>query len=306
MLPYKYSQLPNERLTYEEALKMCKPERKNVKGKRIKMGQLKLFYAELLFLTKYAMPGDKVLYIGAAPGYHTNKMAELFPKITFDLYDKTRFDIHKRYTYSKQITLFNQYFTDETVRKYQNSNQRILLMCDLRNLDIGELQKIDDHESMDILVSDDMLMQMRWCKMIKPAQSLLKFRLPYGIERTRYLTGTIYLQAYNRISTEARLCTNDYESTIAYDNKLFDEKLAYLNGKIRCGGVRYPKWEKITSKYKIENNWDNCLALKIIYNYQKKYNKDKPTIDSVGKMFIDVIEFHKNRYGVKYDVVFEK
>lgn len=311
MLPYKVSQLDkNERLTYDESLGVCFPGKK-IKHSEVKantsfhLGQLKLFYAELLFLTKYAQKGDLVLYVGAAPGYHTNKMAQLFPNLEFHLYDKQRFDINEKYIKSGQITLFKEYFEDSTTDYYAKLKRRILFVCDMRDLKIGKYKGADHTDNMDIIVTEDMYMQMKWCQMIKPFKAYLKFRLPYQIEETRYLTGTIYLQAYNAISTETRLCTDNYTSLTTYNNEEFDEMLAYHNAMNRCESKEYPQYDVITKKYGILNNWDNCFALMIIGNYLKEQGKD-PSPDAIGKLFIDVYKFHRARYGEKYDAIMAK
>ena len=85
MFVYKYSQL-TDRITYRDALqKGCISEKI-----KIHLGQLKLLISEIMFLTKKAKDGDRVLYVGAAEGYHTAKLADMFPTLTFDLWDPGR------------------------------------------------------------------------------------------------------------------------------------------------------------------------------------------------------------------------
>lgn len=294
MLIYKYSQIPNNhRIKYDESLKLCRGK------KKMHLGQFKLFFSELIFLTMFAKPNDKILYIGAAPGYHITKLADLFPDVNFDLWDPRKFEIELR----SNIKTYNDFFTDVSANSYKQNNERILLMCDLRTLEIGKLKKYKNITKMDELVDDDMKMQRRWCQIINPAYAYLKFRLPFEVPQTKYLSGTIYLQPYTKISTEARLLTNNYDNNIIYDNIEFEEKIAYHNGYTRCNSKHYNKWKNIMTEYNLVNNWDNALALHIV-NFYLKTVKNIKSNEEVGKLFMDIVNFHAVKYGDKYAVLF--
>ena len=296
MLIYKYSQLKDDQqISYEKSLELCKGKQK------MHLGQLKLFFTELMFLTMCGKAGDKMLYIGAAPGYHVTKLADMFPEINFDLWDPREFEVEDR----PNINLNQTFFTDESATTYVSNKERILLMCDLRTLKIISHKKNKDIGKMDVLVDDDMKMQARWCSIIKPAHAYLKFRLAYKIPKFEYLDGTIYLQPYSKISTEARLLTDDYDQTIVYDNIEFDRKMAYFNANIRCSGRHYNKWADIMTKYNLVNNWDNAFALHITNFYLKKIKNIK-SHEAVGNLFMEIIDFHKDKYGAKYDILFNK
>lgn len=296
MLVYKYSQiLGDHRISYEKSLQLCKGKTK------FHLGQIKLFFTELIFLTMHAKPNDKILYIGAASGYHITKLADLFPKNNFDLWDPREFETEPR----SNIKLYNDFFTDTTARSYAQNNERILVMCDLRTMTIGKFKKSKDIDKMDEIVDDDMKMQIRWCQIIKPICAYLKFRLPYEIPKTKYVSGTIYLQPYSKISTETRIMTNNYSDIILYDNVEFQEKLAYHNGYTRCNSIHYNKWKKIMVKYNLVNNWDNALSLHIINFYLKNIKKINSE-EEIGKLFMDIINYHVKRYGSKYNILFNK
>lgn len=51
----------------------------------MKLGQLKLLITEIMFLVKVSKHGDKVVYVGAAEGYHSGYLADMFPDLHFDL-----------------------------------------------------------------------------------------------------------------------------------------------------------------------------------------------------------------------------
>lgn len=292
MLIYKYSQLKNENVIgYDEVAKICGK-------KKFHFGQLKLFFSELLFLSMHARPNDLVVYVGAAPGYHTTMLADMFPFINFDLWDPREFETGDR----TNIRLFNEFFTDISAKSYMENKERILFMCDLRNMQVRHYK--DDVNKIDEIVDDDMSMQMRWCRMIKPAHCYLKFRLPYEIPKTKYLKGTIYLQPYSPFSTEARLLTNDYNTETTYDNKLFDQKLAYHNAYNRCLSKKYEIWGKIMARNDLLNNWDNAFSLRITYLYLKNIKK-KVSMKAIEKLFMEIIRFHIKKYNKKLHVIFK-
>lgn len=291
MQPYKFSQLdPKNRLTYKDAIAECY---RVGTPKTCHAGQLKLFFTELLFLTKYYQPGDKVVYVGAAEGWHINILAKFFPELTFDLYDSRRFSIDKQLIESGQITLFREYFTDAHAEKYVPDKAKILFICDIRNVQISKNPELDDS-----IVGTDMDMQMTWCQIIQPKKAFLKFRLPYTSSKVKYLSGTLYLQPYAPLSTETRLCTSNYETIKEYDAAQYDEMIAWHNAHNRCQSKEYDLFKSLEKKYKILNNWDNCYALTILGNYLNRF-KGKSTLDALAKLFLKVYYDHK-RLGVRF------
>lgn len=294
MIPYKYKQLTRQ-ISYGETIQKYK-----TKLREPHLGQLKLFFTELFFLSKHAKPGNKVLYIGAANGYHINKLVELFPELMFDLWDPGKFEIKE----SKNVKINNKYFTDDYARKYVHERQNILFISDIRTIKIGQYTKEGNIEKIDELVMDDMEMQANWVKIIRPGNAYLKFRLPYHGHKFKYLKGTIYLQPYSPLSTEARLMTNDYDSYKEYDATEYDEKFAYFN-YITRQTYRTDKWDTCLNKYHIYNFWDNILALYITKFYiYKKYNTKSNS--KACKLFIEIVAFHQERLKNVGKYVFEK
>jgi hypothetical protein len=294
---YKFSQIPPEHKTsYEKSLAACAK-------KVIHIGQLKLFFAELIFLSMHAKAGDLVLYIGAAPGTHIGMLADLYPDVTFHLWDPRRFDSSLKE--KTNVKIYQQYFTDLNAEAYAQDPKRILVMCDIRDLDIGQHKRSGDIEAMDKLVDDDMSMQKRWCQIINPAFAYLKFRLGYNVKVTEYLTGTIYLQPYSKVSTETRLMTSDYETIIPYNNLDFEEKLAYHNANTRCNSKTYNKYTDIFVKYNIKNCWDNALAMHITALYLNSKSTKEATHEEIGVLFMNIIKYHiKLESEKKYAILF--
>ena len=301
VFPHKFSHLDkNNRIPYSETRTLCPNAKKN-----LHLGQIKLLYSELLFLIKCSKPGDLVLYVGAASGYHTGYLARMFPELEFDLWDPGKFDIEL----NDNINIYNEFFSDTSAEQYaKRKNKRLLYICDIRSIEMGQLTKAKDMEGSENIVVDNMESQMRWAQIMKPAYAYLKFRLPYNVETFKYLTGQIYLQPYAPISTESRLLTSDYDTEIEYDSVMFDEMLAWHNIYNRCKGEPWPDWEHLCLKYRIKNNWDNIFALTTLKIYLKQRNRLGTTreeeTDSIAKLFIDIIEYHRKRYGNKVMVVY--
>lgn len=302
MLIYKYSQL-NCEIDYYDTEKI---RRKIMDDKHrnyaLHLGQLKLFLSELLFLSKNAKDGDIIIYIGAAPGYHLNKLVDMFPKCHFELWDPRQSDVRNK----QNVTIHEAKFTHESIAYYKEPSERYLLITDLRNMVIGRAIEADDIKEADTIATDDMVIQMEWCQMLKPRKAYLKFRLPYEIRTLEYLSGTIYLQPFGPVSTEARLSTSDYHTLVKYDSFKFDRMLACHNVLNRSMLHNNPAWCGLTRKHRIINTWDTIFALYIIHLYVVKVKKI--TVDTRKKsmeLYLDIISFMRKRSG-RYDQIFEK
>jgi hypothetical protein len=182
------------------------------------IGKVKLFIADLQALI-YLLPSDAVrrpngepkytvIYIGSAPGHQTWMLADKFKNVKFILYDGAKFSDRLR-NYSN-VTLNNQYFGDDDIKKYKDKVD--ILISDVRLMIKGDVAETE------IQVHKDMLMQQKWVIDIKPRLgSMLKFRPPYKIFKLdddgipessdyTYLGGTVYWQTFPHIqSTEGRL-----------------------------------------------------------------------------------------------------
>ncbi|XWV24893.1 mg18 protein [Tupanvirus deep ocean] len=292
---FKASQL-EQKMSFDESRKIKSRHQKI----NLHLGQLKLFFSELLFLTKYIKDVNKVLYVGAAAGYHISKLADLFPDVVFDLWDPGRFDLQER----NNIKIFNYPFTNESARTYAINKEKILFMSDIRTLTIAKMLKSEQNDKVDEIVEEDMLKQAQWVKIINPVYAYLKFRLPWYSSKSKYLKGTIYLQPYSPLSTEARLMTNNYNDYVVHDNVDYDEKMAYFNRAIRPFQLSV-RWENILNKYDLLNTWDTVLSLYITDYYLRKMHNIRSD-EETGKLFMSILNFHIDVFGKKYDVVFNQ
>ena len=290
---YKFSQL-YKKISYKES-----KYHREISTTKFHIGQLKLLLSEIIFLTKHSKNNNKVLYIGAAAGTHTAYLADMFPFLTFDLWDPGKFDIEPR----NNIKIFNNLFTYKNAFTYKNQGDNILFISDIRSLVIAEYKKSKDMKKMNEIVSFDLDIQKKWVKIITPIYAYLKFRLPYGEGDTEYFKGTIYLQPYSPNSTEARLMTNNYNDMVYYNNEEFDQKMAFFNCCIRNKNIKYKRWADIMHKYKIKNNWDNTYAFYILDYYLRKIKKIKSDQEVVN-LFFDIVKFLSKKNPDKFKPLF--
>jgi hypothetical protein len=139
---------------------------------RCHWGQRKLLFSELQFLLEVRdESGDSeytCIYVGAASGAHLPILFDLFPKVSWILYDPNEF--HADVVKHTRASVRRRMFTDaecESVRG-ETSGKRLLFVCDMRVA------------TKDIDVERDMADQMRWVTVLQPVGVSLKFRLPFG------------------------------------------------------------------------------------------------------------------------------
>lgn len=243
-------------------------------GENLHWGQRKLLLSEIEFLVnnyhKYDTGKKYLLYIGASPGYHLEYLSKMFPEIYFILYDR----VDSSVKHMNRIKFNKEYFTDESAQKYKNMN--IMIVSDIRNLEIGQYKKKKHEESeskMDKIVFDDQEKQRIWCNIINPKAALLKFKLSWNYKQTEYFDGDIYFQIWNRNnSLEARMVPKLHSSKV-YNNKIYEEVFFYYN--------------KITRRTDFKNNsavkdifkniqcvgtyYDGIVESMILYDYIKKF-----------------------------------
>jgi len=196
------------------------------------LGQRKLLMSEIGALIRLdAKKEYTAVYAGAAPGVHTPLLSDLFPNVTFHLYDPAPFRIRE----SDRIKLFNVCFTDEIARTYtgRGGYEHLVFICDIRR---------STDESM---VWEDMLAQRRWHEIMCPVLTSLKFRLPWpgnGVagdsNQVDYLDGDIHLPVWGPTSTtESRLVIEEGRhariSTRTYDCLAYEEEMCYFNRVMR-------------------------------------------------------------------------
>lgn len=202
-------------------------------------GQRKLLMSEIGALIMLdPMTEYTLVYAGAAPGIHIPFLSELFPNVTFHLYDPSAFQIRQ----SERIFLYNTFFTDSVAQSYRG-RENLVFICDIR---------VAPDET---LVLQDMLAQQRWHEIMQPELTSLKFRLPWPGEdhalsdfplfsfekindetTVEYLDGEIHLPIWGRQSTtESRLVIRkrDHSGKKRYNCSAYEEEMSYFNRVVR-------------------------------------------------------------------------
>ncbi len=200
-------------------------------------GQRKLLLAELDFLLDYghlldASEPAHIVYAGAAMGSHLGFLAGLLPGVTFHLFDMTPFD--QRLLAFKNVRIHHEYFTVETAREFARLKNAFF---------ISDIRRETDDASVDA----DNRLQLECHRIMRPVQSLFKFRLPFGCDQYRYVAGRIFLPVWGpRNTTETRLVpepgadrvyTADYRNRMAYFNA-YTRPTVYLSTKLVKGYCR--------------------------------------------------------------------
>jgi hypothetical protein len=217
-------------------------------------GQRKLLLSEIEFLTDCFLElpnATTVVYAGAAPGTHIPYLSGLFPTYNFVLYDPGKFNIQE----SDRIRIHNTYFTDDVARGLKNTDNT-LFISDIRRSPEGD--SIEDK-----IVMGDMNAQQVWHDLIRPARSMLKFRMPYDHGRVVYLEGDVYFQAWApQSSSETRLVTSSHSLTV-YNIQDYEDKLFRFNTITRSQD--YPH------EFVGYNGLDNCYDCRTEVEILKKY-----------------------------------
>lgn len=207
----------------------------NNKRTALHSGQRKLFNALLYFLTKYAKDGDICVYIGSAPGDNILAIAEIFPTLTFRLYDPKK---TKQTNLKNVIIVTNEKgdgskFTNLTIKELFPEKNRILLFSDIRNTD-------NKGNITEVIVHSDLEIQKEWVKDLQPKAFCLKFRIPYvdskKVKTTSisYFDGFGLLQPYSpQTTTEIRLMNSGVPKMITWGLNEHENKMFYINTILR-------------------------------------------------------------------------
>jgi hypothetical protein len=213
-------------------------------GGTIHSGQRKLLIALLDALVDVPAAADvTVVYVGAAPGSNIELVAALFPATKFVLFDPNPFDealIAAAAASGGRIRLRSQYFLDPDCAEFAEASaagHRVVFISDIRGGIRGRAVDEVDTQLSNEIVEQDMRMQERWVRTIRPAVFSLKFRLPYVVEgvdphRYPYLGGRVRIQSWpGPSSSETRLVggEGDCDRTTNYDPTVYENQCFYHN-----------------------------------------------------------------------------
>jgi len=270
------------------------------------IGHRKLLCAVLLFLIecqkKIDLNNCLIIYIGAAPFISYNVIDDLYPNISWIVYDKNKFIFDKDY---KNIKIRNKYFNDDDIEiikdDFKQSNKKYLLY-------INDMRLEPDEKS----ILKDMINQQLWLLKIDPYASCIKFKLPYYIkdkmnlnyelpsfiksEKKKsiydmlYLDGKVFLQTYApKRSMETRLISFKPYTLVNYNIIDYEQKLNYFNLNIRTKEYVY----KDSKKFLFLNLYDNVNE----YFVFKKYNDINKKFSNMFEMY-NFVDNIFNKYNI--------
>lgn len=204
-------------------------------------GQRKLLISEIYAITQYYVHhghmGDPVvLYIGAAPGTHLMTLQGMFPRIKFILFDSARFD-RDLLALPSTFLIYREYFTDETCLSIKSKldNKTLVLISDIRR-GASETGTFEDG------VEEDMMLQKQWVMSLRPAISLLKYRMSYKMQAGQclnYLGGKLLFGVWaKKTSGECRLLVDSRDDFYIkdYDYSAYEQTQAFHNRHARSFG----------------------------------------------------------------------
>jgi cap2 methyltransferase len=250
-------------------LKYSTQDKREYEISTLHRGQRKLLMSEIGALLELN-PEETytVVYAGAAPGNHIPFLSLLFPNIVFYLYDPLPFKIKE----SKNIKLFNEYFTDQTAQQYASTTgTKLVFVCDIR--------RTNDEK----LVWEDMLAQKNWHEIMRPALTSLKFRLPWpgcGVVDSSnlidYLDGDIHLPVWGPCNTtESRLVIDPtrHSGERTYNCLAYEEEMCHFNRLVRPS---IHSWQTDRAD-SLDGCYDCTAEVELIRKYSKKYQHTELT-----------------------------
>lgn len=277
---------------------------------------MRLLLAEMMYITRYVDfdpygANTRIIYIGAAPGFHLIKLMKIFPFIKFDLYDDQ--ELHpelEKYINENgdQVSIYRELFNLETCSRYDEYDDNIYLITDFRDpkfmKDVpytndgtyDELKRKFQKEK-EISYSADMELQKLICQRLTPINAFLRFRPShfYAGESPdpaifEYFSGTVYLMIYNDYkSTEGRLVVTDFTNEkFKWNYKEYQHRLNYFNDEIRESSLKNPfTGDNTPLPNQGGNKFEFVMMFSIILDYFSSIGIESPRITDISKFYID-------------------
>lgn len=204
-------------------------------------GQLKLLIVEVEFLALCMrvyplsiLTKTKIVYVGAAAGLHIIWLSKLFPMLSFDLWDLSKFHpklIEYANIFPQRVTIYNRLLTPFTAKQYMFDSRQIMIS------DLRVVSTTKDFSKTRGLIDTDHELQITLVNILQPIATMLKFNPPRPNEITtakyRYYKGINTLHPFcpNK-STETRLIFFN-QAFGYYDLDLYDNQQMHLNCRMR-------------------------------------------------------------------------
>lgn len=305
-------------LVYSSSLKLRQNIKVNKKKDERKFNEdLRLLMSEILFITRYVNYEDdkriKIIYIGAAPGFHLVKLMKMFPFIQFDLYDTE--DLHPDLEIfleenKSQVTMYRMKFTLETCVNYEDSLDDIYLITDNRDVKFmkdpifpndAHHNEIKRNFQMEKEASYflDMQLQKEICKRLTPVASFLRFRPPHFYDNVspqpaifEYFNGIVYLMIFNDYkSTESRIVVTDYSNDkFKWNFKDFQYRLNDFNAEVRESLLVNPFTNDSSPlPNQLGNKFETVMMIQLLIEYFKTVGYENPRVKDVIKFYTDFL-----------------
>lgn len=277
---------------------------------------LRLLISEILYIVRYIKydPYGKqarIIYIGAAPGFHLVKLMKMFPFIYFDLYDDQEFhsDLERYISENnEQVTMYRELFTLETCSRYEDRNDDLYLITDHKDIRFmvdpsyttdgryDEIKRAFQREK-ELSYTADMEFQKNICQSLNPTNAFLRFRPShyYAGESPdpaifEYFPGTIYLMIYNDYkSTESRLVVEDFTTTnFKWNYKEYQYRLNFFNDEKRESLLRNPFTNDNTPlPNQGGNKFEFVMMFYVILEYFSSIGIKSPRITDICNFYIN-------------------
>lgn len=265
---------PFSRILHPDAPETVYRRRYNEKKSVIHWGQRKLLLSEIEFLTNYTDLTGTVVYAGAAPGQHIELLHQLFPDIKFILYDPMPFSPRLQDTARRDgsnVEIIREYFADETALRFKDTG--VYFISDIRTCSHVHYQD----SVVEKYIEADMCDQMRWHVAMRPAKSMLKFRLPWSSNSntttTEYLAGDVYLPVWGpQTTSETRLVPRGSE-VVVWENDKYERQMFHFNTVTRVS--LYGHDLAVGSPNYLDYCFDCKSEAVILQNYLTKHHQIK-------------------------------
>lgn len=248
-------------------------------GNTFHHGQRKLLLSEIEFLSNINPEKNYiVLYAGAASGDHIPILPFMFPNCYFILFDPSNFSIVP----TKKIVIRRSLFDDKIVEEFKN--EKVILISDIRQTPEETKTEKEYEEKFEEGVIFDLNLQIAWIKEMQIYSSLLKFRVPFDVEKLTYFNGPKHFQCYAPVhSSEIRLEVIK-EEMIVYDRFKYEDQLSFFENIYR------PSTFYSEDRF-FGRNYDTTREAKVIRKYLEKYRGEKAGVSIVLRYMFSFDEY---------------
>lgn len=318
-MSFSYDEATIGNLIYNSQLELKTDIKVNKKKNNRKYNDdLRLLISEILYITRYVQYDEygklpRIIYIGAAPGFHLVKLMKMFPFILFDLYDDQ--ELHpdlERYISENpdQVTMYRERFELTTCSRYEERNDDIYLITDFKDIKFmvdppyvegggyDDIKRAFQKEK-ELSYTLDMEFQKQICIILNPKNAFLRFRPSHYYQDEspdtaifEYFPGTIYLMIYNDYkSTETRLVVEDFSNTgFKWNYKDYQYRLNFFNDQKRESLLRNPFTNDNTPlPNQLGNKFESVMMFYALLEYFSSIGVKSPRLTDICNFYVNFI-----------------